>query len=83
MSVAENTINYMMVEKLLNSWMNGQGEGLRLTFTPEQLGNTTEFTEAVIGGSIDIGTGMTTDLVDFIPSYAVFDMQIFLPMWNR
>lgn len=35
MSVAENTINYMMVENLLNSWMNGQGEGLRLTFTPE------------------------------------------------
>ena len=39
-----------------------------------QLGNTTEFTEAVIGGSIDIGTGMTTDLVDFIPQFAVFDM---------
>lgn len=39
-----------------------------------QLGNTTEFTEAVVSGSIDIGTGMTTDLVDFIPQYAVFDM---------
>ena len=39
-----------------------------------QLGNTTEFTEAVVSGSIEIGTGMTTDLVDFIPQYAVFDM---------
>ncbi|MFQ9704012.1 MAG: TRAP transporter substrate-binding protein DctP [Enterocloster clostridioformis] len=46
-----------------------------MTFTPEgSWAIQPNLQEAVIGGSIDIGTGMTTDLVDFIPSYAVFDM---------
>lgn len=75
MSVAENTINYMMVEKFAELLDERSGGRITVDIYPGgQLGNTTEFTEAVIGGSIDIGTGMTTDLVDFIPSYAVFDM---------
>lgn len=75
MSVSESTINYIMVDKfakLLDEKTDGK---ITVDIYPGgQLGNTTEFTEAVIGGSIDIGTGMTTDLVDFIPEYAVFDM---------
>lgn len=75
MTVAENTINYMMVEKFAQLLDERSGGTITVDLYPGgQLGNTTEFTEAVIGGSIDIGTGMTTDLVDFIPAYAIFDM---------
>lgn len=75
MTVAETTINYMMIEKF--AYLLDERSGGKITvdiYPGGQLGNTTEFTEAVIGGSIDIGTGMTTDLVDFIPAYAIFDM---------
>lgn len=75
MTVAETTINYMMVEKFAQLLEEKTGGKITVELYPGgQLGNTTEFTEAVIGGSIDIGTGMTTDLVDFIPAYAVFDI---------
>ncbi len=75
MTVAETTINYMMVEKFAQLLDEKSGGKITVDIYPGgQLGNTTEFTEAVIGGSIDIGTGMTTDLVDFIPAYAIFDM---------
>ena len=75
MTVAETTTNYKMVEKfaqLLNEKSNGS---INVELYPGgQLGNTTEFTEAVVAGSIDIGTGMTTDLVDFVPEMGLFDM---------
>lgn len=75
MTVAETTINYRMVEKFAQLLDEKSGGKITVELYPGgQLGNTTEFTEAVIGGSIDIGTGMTTDLVDFIPAYAIFDM---------
>lgn len=75
MTVAETTTNYKMVEKfaeLINERSNGS---ISVELYPGgQLGNTTEFTEAVVNGSIDIGTGMTTDLVDFVPEMGLFDM---------
>ncbi|MBR1407442.1 MAG: TRAP transporter substrate-binding protein [Clostridia bacterium] len=75
MTVAETTTNYKMVEKfaqLINEKSNGS---INVELYPGgQLGNTTEFTEAVVAGSIDIGTGMTTDLVDFVPEMGLFDM---------
>jgi len=75
MTVAETTINYMMVEKFADLINERSGGKITVDIYPGgQLGNTTEFTEAVVSGSIDIGTGMTTDLVDFIPQYAIFDM---------
>ncbi len=75
MSVAETTINYMMVEKFAQLINERSGGKITVDIYPGgQMGNTTEFTEAVIGGSIQIGTGMTTDLVDFIPVYGIFDM---------
>lgn len=75
MTVSETTINYMMAEKFAELINERSGGKITIDIYPGgQLGNTTEFTEAVVGGSIDIGTGMTTDLVDFIPQYAIFDM---------
>lgn len=75
MTVADSSINYKMVSEF--AYLIHQKSGGKITvdiYPSGQLGNTTEFTEAVVSGSIDIGTGMTTDLVDFIPQYAVFDM---------
>ena len=75
MTVAETTTNYKMVERFAELLNERSGGKITVDIYPGgQLGNTTEFTEAVIGGSIDIGTGMTTDLVDFIPEYAIFDL---------
>ena len=75
MSVADTTINYKIVErfaKLINARSGGK---IDVTIYPSgQMGNTTEFSQGVVDGTIDIGTGMTTDLVDFIPQLAVFDM---------
>ena len=75
MNVADTTVNYKMVRRfadLLEKRSNGK---IEIEIYPGgQLGNTTEFTEAVIDGSIDIGSGMTTDLVDFIPEYGLFDI---------
>lgn len=75
MTVSEITINYMMVERFAELVNERSGGKINIDIYPGgQLGNTTEFTEAVVGGSIDFGTGMSADLVDFIPQYAVFDL---------
>lgn len=75
MTVAETTTNYKMVEKFADLINEKSGGSITVELYPGgQLGNTTEFTEAVVSGSIDIGTGMTTDLVDFVPEMALFDM---------
>lgn len=80
MSVADTTINYKIVErfaKLINARSGGK---IDVTIYPSgQMGNTTEFSQGVVDGTIDIGTGMTTDLVDFIPQLAVFDMPNLFP----
>ncbi len=75
MTVAETTTNYKMLEKFAQLINEKSGGSINVELYPGgQLGNTTEFTEAVIGGSIDIGTGMTTDLTDFVPEMGLFDM---------
>ena len=75
MTVNESTINYMMTEKFSQLINERSGGKITVDLYPGgQLGNTTEFTEAVIGGSIDFGTGMTSDLTEFISQYALFDM---------
>ena len=75
MTVAETTTNYKMVEKFKQLIEEKSGGSITVDIYPGgQLGNTTEFTEAVVAGSIDIGTGMTTDLVDFVPEMGLFDM---------
>ena len=75
MTVAETTTNYKMVEKFAELINERSGGSISVELYPGgQLGNTTEFTEAVVAGSIDIGTGMTTDLVDFVPEMGLFDM---------
>ncbi len=80
MSVSDTTINYKIVErfaKLINARSGGK---IDVTIYPSgQMGNTTEFSQGVVDGTIDIGTGMTTDLVDFIPQLAVFDMPNLFP----
>ncbi|HIT41127.1 MAG TPA: TRAP transporter substrate-binding protein [Candidatus Caccovicinus merdipullorum] len=75
MTVADTTINYKMVERFAKLLNERSGGSITVDIYPGgQLGNTTEFTEAVIGGSIDFGTGMTTDLVDFVPALGIFDI---------
>ena len=61
MTVAETTTNYKMVEKFAQLINERGGGSISVELYPGgQLGNTTEFTEAVVAGSIDIGTGMVT-----------------------
>lgn len=75
MTVTDSSINYMMVEKFAQIIEERSSGKIHVEVYPGgQLGNTTEFTEAVTAGSIDFGTGITTDLLDFIPEYAIFDI---------
>jgi len=75
MTVAETTTNYKMAEKFAQLLEEKSGGTVTLTLYPGgQLGNTTEQTEATVGGSIDFCTGMTTDLTDFVPEMGLFDM---------
>ena len=75
MSVAESTTNYKMSQRFAELFNERSGGSINVVIYPSgQLGNETEFTEGVIGGSIDIGTGITTNLVDYIPEMGLFDM---------
>ena len=75
MSVADTTTNYKMMVKFADLLKEKSGGTITIEIYPgAQLGTTTEFTEAVVAGSINIGTGMTTDLVDFVPEMGLFDM---------
>lgn len=75
MTVAETTTNYKMAEKFAELLEQKSGGTVTLTLYPGgQLGNTTEQTEATVGGSVDFYTGMTTDLTDFVPEMGLFDM---------
>ena len=73
MTVAETTTNYKMVAKfaeLLKEKTNGE---YTLELYPSgQLGN--DFVEAVVAGSITMGTGTTTDLISFVPEMGLFDL---------
>src|SRR5699024_80851 len=75
MSVSDTTTNYKMMQRFAELLNEKSGGSITLEVYPSgQLGNTTEFTEAVVAGSVDFGTGMTTDLVDFVPEMGLFDM---------
>ncbi|WP_371414504.1 TRAP transporter substrate-binding protein [Acidaminococcus sp. AM33-14BH] len=73
MTVADSSINYKMLAEFAHLMDIKSGGRIKIDLYPNgQLGN--EFTEAVLSGSIEIGTGMTTNLVDYIPQYAIFDI---------
>ena len=75
MTVAETTTNYKMVEYFANL-MNEKSNGSTTIdlYPGGQLANTTEQDEACVAGSIDMVTGMTSDLTDFVKEMALFDM---------
>ncbi|MGE4353886.1 MAG: TRAP transporter substrate-binding protein [Oscillospiraceae bacterium] len=80
MTVAETTTNYKIVDKFATLINERSGGKITVDIYPAgQLGNTSEFTQAVVAGSVDIGTGMTTDLVDFVPEEAIFDLPNLFP----
>lgn len=75
MSVADTTTNYKLMVKFAELLKEKSGGTINIEIYPgAQLGTTTEFTEAVVAGSINIGSGMTTDLVDFVPEMGLFDL---------
>ena len=75
MSVADTTTNYKMMVKFAELLKEKSGGTINIEIYPgAQLGTTTEFTEAVVAGSINLGSGMTTDLVDFVPEMGLFDL---------
>ncbi|MDR1179656.1 MAG: TRAP transporter substrate-binding protein [Spirochaetales bacterium] len=75
MSVADTTINYKIVRQFADSIKEKSGGKINVdVYTSGQMGNTTEFNQGVVAGSIDIGSGMTSDIVDFVPQAALFDI---------
>lgn len=75
MTVNENTINYMLVEKFAQLIEERSSGKIHIDLYPGgQLGNDSEFIEGVFAGSIDFGTTMSSGLVDYIPQYALFDL---------
>lgn len=75
MTVAETTTNYKMVEYFANLVKERSGGSINIELYPGgQLANTTEQDEACVAGSIEMVTGMTSDLTDFVKEMALFDM---------
>lgn len=75
MTVAETTTNYKMVEYFANLMKEKSNGSIIIDLYPGgQLANTTEQDEACVAGSIDMVTGMTSDLTDFVKEMALFDM---------
>lgn len=75
MTVAETTTNYKMVEYFANLMNEKSNGSIVIDLYPGgQLANTTEQDEACVAGSIDMVTGMTSDLTDFVKEMALFDM---------
>ena len=75
MTVSETTTNYKMVEYFANMINEKSGGSITVDLYPGgQLANTTEQDEACVSGSIDMVTGMTSDLTDFVKEMALFDM---------
>lgn len=80
MSVADTTINYMIVERFAQLVSERSGGKIIVDiYHSGQLGNTTEFNQGVVAGSIQIGSGMTADIVDFVPQAALFDLPNLFP----
>lgn len=75
MTVAETTTNYKMVEYFADLVRERSGGSINIELYPGgQLANSTEQNEACISGSIEMITGMTSDLTDFVKEMALFDM---------
>lgn len=75
MTVAETTTNYKMTEYFANLVNERSGGSINIELYPGgQLANTTEQDEACVSGSIEMVTGMTSDLTDFVKEMALFDM---------
>ncbi len=73
MTVAETTTNYKMVAKFAELLKEKSGGTITLELYPSgQLGN--DFVDAIVAGSITMGTGTTTDLITFVPEMGLFDM---------
>lgn len=75
MTVSETTTNYKMVEYFANLVKEKTNGSINIELYPGgQLANTTEQDEACVSGSIEMVTGMTADLTDFVKEMALFDM---------
>ena len=75
MTVSETTTNYKMVEYFANLVKEKTNGSINIELFPGgQLANTTEQDEACVSGSIEMVTGMTADLTDFVKEMALFDM---------
>lgn len=75
MTVSETTTNYKMVEYFANLVKEKSNGSINIELYPGgQLANTTEQDEACVSGSIEMVTGMTADLTDFVKEMALFDM---------
>lgn len=73
MTVAETTTNYKMVAKFAELLKEKSGGTITLELYPSgQLGN--DFVDAIVAGSITMGTGTTTDLITFVPEMGLFDL---------
>ena len=67
MTVSETTTNYKMVEYFANLVKEKSNGSINIELYPGgQLANTTEQDEACVSGSIEMVTGMTADLTDFV-----------------
>lgn len=80
LNVAETTINYMIVEKfatLINERSNG---AITVNIYPGgQLGGDNEITTGCRDGSIDLVSGMSSGIVDFVPESGLFDLPNLFP----
>lgn len=73
MTVAETTTNYKMVAKFAELLKEKSNGTITLELYPSgQLGN--DFVDAIVAGSITMGTGTTTDLITFVPEMGLFDL---------
>ena len=80
MSVSDVTINYMIVSKFAELIKEkSEGKIVVDVYHSNALGNTGEFTQSVVAGSVDIGSGMTSDIVDFVPQAGLFDLPNLFP----
>lgn len=80
MTVAETTINYMIVEKFKELIEERSGGKINIElYTGGVLGGDNEMFQGCRDGSIDIITSTTSGLVDFVPEEAIFDLPNLFP----
>ncbi|MDR1520029.1 MAG: TRAP transporter substrate-binding protein [Planctomycetota bacterium] len=78
--VADTTINYMIMTKFAELIKERSGGKINVEiYFGGQLGNTSEVTQGVVTGTIQIGSGMTGGLIDFVPQNAIFDLPNLFP----